>query len=589
MSTLDSDESLFDDPHTDARMRRTIPQFARLGALAVAVTAPFAAETLAVCLELLGIAAIAVLVAVAVSWRDLIDRLSRAALLALLSAYCVLIALAVGLIGDASSPYGFLYLLPVTFTAVFFVGWIRYALAIAAPLLDGIVVSAFTPVAFEDRAVRLVLFVLLAHFGAVVAETLREALRANRSLHTVLEASIGAPLDDDLARIGVDAALSVAGWDAGAIALLDGAHLVVPALRGVSPDVASYYRERPAELVEASIVRPVVEVGRMVQYDDLLEAAGADHPLIGEGIVSLAALPIRYRTELIGVLIVAHRSPRHLDDREHDRLTRVTDQLGLALGSAAAYRRETEVAEDLRALNRQKDEFLANVSHELRTPAAAIKLVASTLHRSWDRIDDEQRDEMLAMLDRRGGQLNQLIGNLLDEALSDAGMTRLALVDINWCEALARWAELATLDTGRAVTLHLPQADVVGLGDAVKLERVVVNLLSNAAKFSDPSTPIDLSLSVEEDDVIVTVADHGIGIPPEEHDRIFDRFHQVDGRSTRTVGGFGIGLSLTRHFVAAHGGSVSVASRIGRGTTFMVRVPRRPAAADAGARAATYS
>jgi signal transduction histidine kinase len=177
------------------------------------------------------------------------------------------------------------------------------------------------------------------------------------------------------------------------------------------------------------------------------------------------------------------------------------------------------------------------------------------------------------MLERRGGQLNELIGNLLDEALSDAGMTRLTPVDLEWRDALARWTELATLDTGRDVALHLPDSPVVGSGDAVKLERVVVNLLSNAAKFSDPSTPIDVTLAVDGDDVVVTVTDHGIGIPADELERIFDRFHQVDGKPTRAVGGFGIGLSLTRHFVTAHGGTIDVESQLGRGTTFTVRLP----------------
>jgi signal transduction histidine kinase len=574
--------ALFEDRHTDARMRRTIPQFARLGALSVAVTSPFATDSTRGRLALLGLAVVAVVIAQLVSWRNLVDRLSHDAVFVLLLAYCVLIALAVTVTGDANSPYNLLFVIPTVFTAVFFTGWVRYAIAVAAPLISYAIVGQFLEVPAADQPIHLALFLLVAHFGAAVAGTLREALRANTALHSVLEASTGNPLDADLAGIGIDAALSVAGWDAGGVVVTEGDRIAIPAVRGISPELARLYTERPLESAAAVIVRPVIGGGGTAEFEDLAEFVGADHPLVVEGIVSLAALPVAYHGAVIGALLVGHRQHRRLDDRERDRLVRVCEQLGLALGSAAAYRQETQVAENLRELNRRKDEFLANISHELRTPAATIKLVAATLRSSAARLDADQLAEMYRTLERRSDHLSELIGDLLDEAVADAGETRLAIGPIDWNDAVRRWAEIVTLQTDREVTLSLPPQPVTGAGDAVKLERVVVNLLSNAAKFSPPETAIELELSCGaglDANIEVAVIDHGIGIAPDQLDRIFDRFHQVDGGSTRVAGGFGLGLSLARHFVEAHGGTLTVKSAPGEGSTFVVRVPRSAASA----------
>ncbi len=567
---------LFEDPYTDARIRRTIPQFACLGAAAVVLTAPFAAETNDRRLLLVGLAGVAVAVAGVVSWRGLVERLARDVVFGLLFAYCIIIAFAVAATNDSDSAYFLFYVIPAIFGAVFFQGWMRYSIAVTASVVDFVIVGSFIPVSTGNHLVRAVVCLLVAHFGAVVADLLREALRANRSLHSVLEAASGNPLDSDLANIGVEAALSVAGWDVGAVALQREGHLLVPAVRGLSPDVTKFYLDRPDQLVESSIAKRSIDTRTISQYPDLRSIAGDQHPLVRDGIVSLAVLPMTFGADLVGVLIMGHRSERRLDEHEEVRLTHVSDQLGLALGSAAAYRREMELAEHLRELNQQKDEFLANVSHELRTPAAAIQLVATTLHRSWNRIDESRRTDMYETLARRAGQLTELIGNLLDQAQADGGATRLSVVDIEWGAAVTRWVDVATLETGRPIDVRLPDEPLSGRVDSVKLERVVVNLLSNAAKFSTPESPIELTLASDGADVVLTVVDHGIGIAAEELPHIFDRFHQVNSGSTRTVGGFGIGLSLTKHFVAVHGGTVTVESRPGHGSTFTVRIPLQP-------------
>jgi two-component system, OmpR family, sensor kinase len=132
----------------------------------------------------------------------------------------------------------------------------------------------------------------------------------------------------------------------------------------------------------------------------------------------------------------------------------------------------------------------------------------------------------------------------------------------------------------------VPDEPVTGAGDAVKLERIAANLLSNAAKFSAAPSPIEMTLRDNADEgwVELAVTDYGVGIPEDQLERIFERFLQLDGGTTREVGGFGIGLSLTRNLVQAHGGTISVQSVVGSGSTFTVRIPKTPPPTPAPAR-----
>jgi signal transduction histidine kinase len=572
--------ALFEDEHTDARMRRTIPQFAVLGAVAVAATAPFAVPTVAGRVVVLGLATAAASSAAGLRFRNIIGRITRVGLLGLLLGYCVLISVAVAASEDAATPYRAVYLVPVLFTAVFFTGPVRYLLALVAPVMGHVIAGPFVSLEIETTAVMVVMFLFVAHFGAVVSDTLRESLRSTRALHTVLEAASGAPLRDDLAAIGLDAALQVVGWSSGAVLLADGDELRVAAFRATEARLIAVepYLASPVRLSDTTSTSVAVFTSRRPSFiADLSTLRNGDHPLVAVGIRGLVVLPLVHGDRSLGVLLIADTSPLALDDMVSSRLDRIASQLALALGSASAYREETEVSARLRELNRRKDEFLANVSHELRTPAAAIQLVASTLRASGERLTDEQLAGMYATLERRSEHLSELIENLLEEAAAEAGMMRLSVTSIDWRDAVVRWAEIAQLQSGRVISLHVPAGAILGSGDSVKLERVVANLLSNAAKFSERDTPIDLELRADGDIVELSVEDRGIGIEPADAERIFDRFHQIEGGTTRSAGGFGIGLSLARHFVEAHGGTITLSSAPGLGSRFTVRVPREQA------------
>jgi signal transduction histidine kinase len=575
--------ALFEDRFTDARMRRTIPRYARLGGTVVAITAPLATGDPDRQMLLLGVGAVALITAGVLRIRDVIDRLPHEGVFGILLMYCVLIGVAAAVDGSAESPYRMFEVLPVTFTAVFFRGRLRYSMPFAATAIEVAVLGPTVgSVDISSTLIRLAILCLVSTFAAEVSDMLREVLRVNKAMHEVLEAASGNPLSADLAGIGLDAALSVVGWDAGGVLLVEDDVLRVVGVRGVSPRVLANYDAEPVRIDEETIAPVVVRTGTIEHVADVAETFGPDHILTREGLVAMAAAPISYHGERIGVLVVAHRTARMLDDRERDRILRVTEQLGLALGNASAYRRETQVAEQLRELNRRKDEFLANVSHELRTPAAVIKMVALTLTAKRDQLAEDQLKDMHETVERRASHLCELIDNLLDEAEAGAGSTRLVVETIEWRDALSHWAEIVKLQSGRDITMRLPTAPVHAVGDRAKLERVVTNLLSNAAKFSMAGTPILLGLSADDATVTVQVTDRGVGISEEQLPYIFDRFFQVDGGATRTVGGFGLGLSLVRHFVEAHGGRINVHSALGQGSTFTVTLPRAAAHAIAG-------
>jgi signal transduction histidine kinase len=212
------------------------------------------------------------------------------------------------------------------------------------------------------------------------------------------------------------------------------------------------------------------------------------------------------------------------------------------------------------------------VSHELRTPAAALELVAETFHERADRLTPEDMEHVKSVLLRRSRDLRQLIETLLDSAIADTGSARLALRPVSWRESLTTWSETVQAHTGREISLSLPPEDVITLADPAKMERVVANLLGNAAKFSPPGTAIWLGLRTTQGELVMTVADEGIGIPDEARGRIFERFVQVESGSTRETGGVGLGLYLVQEFVGLHGGTVGVAST-GLGSAFTVRLP----------------
>lgn len=563
---------VFEDPHTDARIRSLIPHFAKLACVLVAVTAPFVAPTGMRVLGLLANCALALLIAIAFERTGYLRIAPHGAIQALLLLYVTQIAVS-GAFAGSPLIYGLMQVLPVIFSAIFFTGARRYATAVAAGAFELGVGLAMDTLTVEVSLARTLILLLVASFGAHVATTLRDALRANQALHSVLEVASGDPLAPELAQIGLDAALAVVGWDAGAVALENAGALELVALRGFAPPVAEHYRRHPMRVGDGSMTARVFATCAPDNTADLPQYLGADHPIVLDGFVSNAAVPINYHGAAIGVLLVDHRTRRRPNERELDQLRQVAEQLGLAIGNSQAHRREADVVAELRELGRRKDEFLAMISHELRTPATTINLAARTLGHLGDRLSDDQRDDAHETLVRRSTQLCELVDSLLEQAVADAGRLQLTVALVDWSGAVARWSNDVADRTHRRIDVEVPAEPVMGFADAGKMERVVVNLLDNAVKFSAGDTVVRCRVAQADGAVSIEIADEGSGIAPEHLPHVFDRFFQCDSSATRARGGFGIGLSLVRHFVRAHGGDVGVRSTPGIGSVFTVTMP----------------
>jgi signal transduction histidine kinase len=229
------------------------------------------------------------------------------------------------------------------------------------------------------------------------------------------------------------------------------------------------------------------------------------------------------------------------------------------------------------AANRSKDEFLAMVSHELRSPLTAI--LGYTRMLRYGPADRNEIDKCTTVIERNATTQLQIIEDLLDSARIITGKLQIELESIDLVPVLE-----AALDTVRptaeakGITLGAnfrPEPEET-LGDSTRLQQVVWNLLANAIKFTPTGGRVELRMQSESDHVRITVTDTGKGIDVGFLPFIFDRFRQADPSSARRVGGLGLGLSLVKHLVELHGGTIAAASEgVGRGSTFTVMLPRR--------------
>jgi len=242
---------------------------------------------------------------------------------------------------------------------------------------------------------------------------------------------------------------------------------------------------------------------------------------------------------------------------------------------AAALEREQTARRTAEALSRAKDEFVATVSHELRTPLNAIFGWVAMLR--IGALDAEGQAKALAVIERNTRVQAQLIEDLLDMARVIRGTVRLEMLPVDLAAVVESAADaVKPAADARRVTLrvHAPRGVAFVSGDASRLQQISMNLLSNAIKFSNAGGDVDVTLETPGDDALLRVRDTGAGIDPAFLPHVFERFRQEASDVTREHAGLGLGLSLVRHLVELHGGSVSAESTgKSQGSTFTVRLP----------------
>jgi signal transduction histidine kinase/response regulator RpfG family c-di-GMP phosphodiesterase len=293
----------------------------------------------------------------------------------------------------------------------------------------------------------------------------------------------------------------------------------------------------------------------------------------GDRITRAFVLPIVPHGEgaPVGVLVTGLSPRLMLDQAYRDFIGMVASQIGTAIASARALQEAKARAEALAELDRAKTAFFSNVSHEFRTPLTLLLGPTEEAAGSGGRLEGED----LQAVYRNAQRLLKLVNTLLDFSRIEAGRAEavFAPTDLSALTAdLASAFRSATERAGIALVVTCPPLPEPVYVDREMWEKVVLNLLSNAFKFTFDGR-IGVTLSWRGSHVELAVSDTGVGIPPEHLPHVFDRFHRVEHTRGRTHEGSGIGLALVRELVTMHGGTVAVHSEAGEGTTFVVTIP----------------
>jgi PAS domain S-box-containing protein len=221
-----------------------------------------------------------------------------------------------------------------------------------------------------------------------------------------------------------------------------------------------------------------------------------------------------------------------------------------------------------------KNDFLSIVSHDLRTPLTAIKGYAATLLRFEDRLTAELKKESLSAINSEMDRFARMLDNLLDLSRIEAGKLNIHLMPFDLKEIAYKVADVFKISTqNHKFDLRFPNDYPKAYGDPDQVEQVINNLVSNAIKYSPTGGTIHIEGKVKDGKVILSVKDEGVGIPEEQLQKIFERYHRVDTKATRLVSGTGLGLFISKKLLEAQGGEIWVKSQVGKGSTFSFSLP----------------
>ncbi|MFP4253151.1 MAG: sensor histidine kinase [Halothece sp.] len=220
----------------------------------------------------------------------------------------------------------------------------------------------------------------------------------------------------------------------------------------------------------------------------------------------------------------------------------------------------------------QQRQFVSNVSHELRTPLTIVSGYLQSVQRRGKNLNEPQQ-EALAIATSEADRTIQLLEDLLTLARVDNGQMQFQLETISLNAFIDQIIELSQQYHDRAINYHARAEELKIYADSNRLKQVILNLLDNAIKYSEPEDPVTIMLERKQKLAVLSVRDRGIGIPFAQQTRIFERFYRVDEARSRTTGGTGLGLSIVKTLVEGMGGNIKVSSRLAEGTTFTMTFP----------------
>jgi signal transduction histidine kinase len=340
-----------------------------------------------------------------------------------------------------------------------------------------------------------------------------------------------------------------------------------------------YGVELPEEYLNARLpftmggIGMCIKEGRTIVIDDYRDLKLPVPMLSTLGFRSVMATPIRLHGELRAVLVGGAREQLRISDEEIEAFELLATQASRALEVAEGFEQKNEALQRLQELDRMKSDFISTVSHEIRTPLTAIEGFGSTLERYFEKLAPEEQLELLNRLNANARVLHDIVTNLLDFSRIEGGkftVERRAVDLAHRVDALVSRLQPLLND-------HLVAVDIGGdlqvETDPLLLDRVLENLLANAAKYTPTGTRLWISATMEDDQIRIVVGDEGPGIPPEELERLGERFFRGGDPNGRQVRGAGLGLAFAKEVLELQGSKLDVISTPHVGTQFSFRLP----------------
>ena len=380
---------------------------------------------------------------------------------------------------------------------------------------------------------------------------------------------------------------TVPAADAGVILLYDQAEdrLCVKSTCGLEWEIMQHLRLAPGEAMSGK----VFQSGQAELYSTAEETAAAMENLTPENRTVYEAataglhqpqgaicVPLIQGENKVGTLILQSlRQPGQFSPTDLTFLRAVADLIAISITS-------TRLAEDLRTAqslteaNRLKAELLSTLAHEMRTPLTSIKGYSTALLMEEASFSVETQREFLEIIDEECDILQDLIHDLLESSVIDAGLLKLEPQPV----ILPRLAKEVVSDIAHRSRQHrfvvdFPEGFPIVEADPLRIMQVIRNLLDNAMKYSPQGGLIVIRGEAHADEVAVSVADQGVGIAPEHLNRLFEKFFRVKSGLARNVVGSGLGLPIARTIVESHGGRIWAESKVGQGTTLFFTLPQR--------------
>ncbi|MBI2182790.1 MAG: GAF domain-containing protein, partial [Deltaproteobacteria bacterium] len=407
---------------------------------------------------------------------------------------------------------------------------------------------------------------------------LTEALEQQTATSEVLRVISGSPTDvQPVFETILADALRICEAHYGGIFRFDGEAFQYTASSEVSPELLAYLKSNPIKPGRQSALRRVGLEHRPVHIPDVLADTECELPEAyrQEGMRTALAVPLLRENALIGAITIHRRDVRPFSEKQIALLQTFADQAVIAIENVRLFQEIQEKNEQLETANRHKSQFLANVSHELRTPLNSIIGFTRIVQRKTEtQIEKLQKDNLQKVL-ISSEHLLSLINQLLDLAKIEAGRmeTYAETFKLDEIIRVATATMEPLLKDGRVKLVTEIAPDIPPLKtDRDKLKQSVLNLLSNAAKFTEQG---EIKVAAWRDDGMLklAVSDTGIGMEKEALDMIFEEFRQADMSSTRRYGGTGLGLAIVKKFINLMGGEIVVESEVGKGSKFTITLP----------------